>query len=261
MTAGLPFTTIGDFTLFTLVMGRMAGIFAVIPIFGGHLVPMRIKASAVLVMTLLLFPVLQLKPLVLPNDTPSLIILITCETLIGLTLGLLAQSVFAAVDFCGQLVGMQMGLSISMLFDPTMGQQTSTLALLQNLLAMLLFMVLGTHHYFLRAAVESYQVIPLGGWHMSSELLRFVIAITGNIFVLAIKLAAPVMAALLVTSVVLGVMARIFPQMNVFFVSMPLNIGIGFLLLGLSLPVFIKTIEIAFSNLVRQIAALIKLLT
>ena len=259
MIPSLPFATLNEFTVFALVLGRIAGILAAIPLFGGKGVPMRIKAVLIFAMALTLYPILRVN-VSLPGDSISLVLLVVCETLIGASLGLLAQMIFTAVEFCGQLVGMQMGLSIANMFDPTQGQQLSIMSVFQNLLAMLLFMSTSAHHIFIRAIVDSYEVIPVGGWHMSAPLLEFLTGTIGDIFILGIKLAAPVMVALLATTVVLGVMARSFPQMNVFMVSMPLNIGIGFLILGMSLMVFLHTLQNAFGKLDQQIKVLFKLL-
>jgi len=254
------FLSIQDFTLFTLVLGRLAGIFSAIPLFGGERVPMNIRALVTFSLTLVCFPVLKLAPVTLPGDFLSLMLLVVVETLIGVTLGLVAKSVFGAVEFCGQVIGMQMGFSMSTLFDPTMGQ-VPLLAMLQTLIASLLFLTFGAHHLFIKAMVDSYNLIPLGGWHMSGPLLNILITITSGIFVLGIKLAAPVMVSLLATTVVLGVMARSFPQMNIFVVSMPLNIAIGFLALGLSLLVFIHTMEISFAAMALQIKSIFKIIS
>jgi flagellar biosynthetic protein FliR len=181
------------------------------------------------------------------------------EVLVGLSMGLLVQVVFAAVEFCGQLVGTQMGLSVANLFDPTAGQMP-LLAMFQNLLAMLLFVSLGIHHTFIRAIVDSYALLPVGNWHMSKGLMQFFITATSGLFVLAIKLAAPVMVALLMTSVLLGVMARSFPQMNIFMISFPLSIGIGFVVLGLSLLAFASTLQAGFGELTIQLRTLFRLL-
>lgn len=254
------FISLSQFTLFTLVLGRMAGIFAALPLFGGERVPMSIRAAAILAMTLVCFPILSITSPTLPSDFISLFLLIISETLIGITLGITAKALFGAVDFCGQIVGMQMGFSMSSLLDPSMGQ-VPLMSVFQTLLASLLFLTLGVHHVFIRAMVDSYALIPLGGWHMSSDLIAFLIDTTAGIFILGIKLAAPVMVALLATSVVLGIMARSFPQMNIFMISMPLNIGIGFLALGLSLLVFMRTLEMAFGGLSQQIRTVFRLLS
>ncbi len=241
-------------------MGRVAGIFAATPMFGGKAVPMRIKAGIALAMTLLLYPVIRVKLPELPADSVSLFLLVVRETLIGITLGLVSQAIFAAIEFCGQLVGIQIGFSMVSLFDPTMGTQVSIISIFQTLLATLLFMTLEVHHVFIRSIVESYQVVPLGSWHMSGPLMQFMITIVTGIFVLGIKLAAPVMVSLLAASVVLGIMSRIFPQMNVFIISMPLNIGLGLLILGASLSIFLHTVEGSFGQLSHQIKALFRLI-
>lgn len=256
----LPFPDTTEFALFALVMGRVGGIFAAIPLFGGKSVPLRIKAVLVFVMTLVFFPIVRAGLPPVPADTVSLYLLVLKEALVGVTIGLLSQVIFSAVEFFGQIVGMQMGFTVSSLFDPAMGTQVSVMSMLQNMLATLLFMSLGMHHLFIRAIVESYHVLPLGGWHMSTGLYTFVVAATGQVFILAIKLGAPVMASLLAATMALGVMARTFPQMNIFMMSFPLNIGLGFLVLGATLLSFFHTLGGMFATLEGQISTLFKLM-
>jgi flagellar biosynthetic protein FliR len=259
MSGVLPFLTVDDFARFTLVLARIAGLFAAIPLFGGRRVPQTVKAAAILAMTLVLFPIVRDSIRQIPADALSTGFLVIREALVGLTLSLLSQVIFAAVEFCGQMIGMQMGLSMASLFDPDAGQ-TQVIATFQELLAMLLFMTLGVHHVFIRAIVDSYTVIPVGAWHMSGGLIHFFISATSGLFVLAIKLAAPVMVSLLAAGVVLGIMARSFPQMNVFMISFPLNIGLGLLVLGFSLMAFSQTLTEAFGGIATQIITLFKLM-
>ena len=256
----LPFSTLDQFMVFMLVLGRVSGILAATPMFGGKLVANRIKAALAFALALVLFPILVPRLPALPTDIISFGLLMLKEALVGIALGLLSQIIFAAVEFCGYIVSTQMGLSIALQFDPTLGMQVSSLTVFQNLVAMLLFLSLGAHHIYFSAIIESYQLLPIGQWHMSGELLTFFTTTVSNIFVLGIKLAAPVMASLLAVTVMLGIMARVFPQMNVFMVSMPLNIGLGFLFLGASLMAFTSTLEKAFGAIPVQIRALFKLL-
>jgi len=256
----LPFPDVSEFSLFTLVLGRMAGLFSAIPLFGGKIVPARVKVAMVFAMTLVFFPIVRAKLPLLPADSISLGLLMVREAMIGLTLALLSQVIFSAVEFCGQIIGIQMGFSAASQFDPTMGTQVSIMSVFQNLLAVLLFMALGMHHVFIRAIVESYSVVPVGTWHMSGDLLKFIITATTGVFILAIKLAAPVMVSLLAATVALGVMARSFPQMNIFMISFPLNIGLGFMVLGVTLLLFVRTLSHAFDSLGQQIGTLFRLM-
>ena len=256
----LPLNAISDLIPFALVLARVAGLFMAIPMFGARLVPNRVKAVLIFALALLIFPIIRLHAIPAADDSLSLMLLVLRESLIGLTLGAISQFVFAAVEFCGQLVGTQMGISIAAQFDPTTQNNVPTMAIFQGALATLIFLSLGVHHFFIRGIVESYQLIPLGAWHTSGGLLKFLIEASTGIFVIAIKLAAPVSVALLATSVVLGIVARSFPAMNVFMVSMPLNIGIGFLILGISLPVFLRVLQGSFGGFVGQMRTLFRLL-
>lgn len=256
----LPLTTLDDLLPFALVLARVAALFAAIPMFGSRIVPARVKMPLIFAMALVIFPIVR--PVVIPaaGDAISLGLLVIRETLIGLTLSLLSQFIFAAVEFCGQQIGTQMGLSMASLFDPTTQANVPTMAMFQGALATLVFLALNVHHFFIGGIVESYQLIPLGAWHTSGELLKFLVDASSGIFIIAIKLSAPVAVALLATSVALGIVARSFPAMNVFMVSMPLNIGVGFLILGLSLPVFVRVLQGSFGGMVGQMRVLFRLL-
>jgi flagellar biosynthesis protein FliR len=256
----LPIAGLDDLIPFALVLARVAALFAAIPVFGSRVVPNRVKAPLIFALALLLFPIVRPHTLPPTGDVISLSLLVIREVLVGVTLGVLSQLIFAAVEFCGQQIGTQMGLSMAALFDPSTQANVPTMAMFEGVLATLLFLALDVHHFFLRAIVESYQLLPIGSWHTSPGLLKFLIDASSGIFIIAIKLGAPVSVALLATSVALGIAARAFPSMNVFVVSMPLNIGIGLLILGISLPVFLRVLQSAFGGLVGQMRVLFRLL-
>jgi flagellar biosynthesis protein FliR len=256
----LQLARLDDLIPFALVLARIAGIFAAIPIFGSGMVPTRIKTPLIFAMALLIFPIVRPHAIPPTDDALSLMLLTVREALIGITLGILSKCIFAAVEFCGHQVGTQIGLSMASMFDPNTQATVSTMAVFQGALATLVFLSLNAHHAFLQGIVESYQMIPIGAWHMSSGLLKFVVEMSSGIFIVAMKLAAPVAVALLATGVVLGIAARSFPAMNVFMVSMPLNIGVGLVILGLSLPVFVRVLQENFSALAQQMRVLFKLL-
>lgn len=255
-----PLPTPADIFLFALILCRIAGLFAALPVFGGRRLPTRIKIVAVLAITLVCMPILQLAPPPVPKDAFSVGLMVLREVMIGLTLAFITQVIFAAVEFSGQIIGLQMGFSISSIIDPAMGNQTQVMSVMQTLLATLFFLSLNIHHTFIRAIVDSFTIIPLGGWQMSEALIRFLVKVTGDVFILGVRLAAPVMVTLLLASVVLGVMARAFPQMNVFMVSFPLNIGLGFVVLGATLLLFFHVLELSFGTLNGQVQMLFRLI-
>jgi len=256
----LPIASLDDLIPFALVLARVAGLFSAIPVFGGRVVQARVKAPLILAMALLIFPIVRPEAIPPAGDAISLMLIVIREVLVGLTMGMISQVIFAAVEFCGHQVGSQMGLSMSSMFDPNTQAHVPTMAMFQSLLATLLFLSFGVHHFFLTGIVDSYRLLPLGAWHTSPELFSFIISVSSGMFVIAVKLAAPVAVALLATTVALGIAARSFPSMNVFVISMPLNIGVGLVILGISLPVFLRVLKNAFGGLVQQIDTLFRLL-
>lgn len=246
--------------LFALVLCRIGGLFAALPLFGGRRLSNRFKVVTIVAITLVCYPVLNLTPPPVPRDALTLGILVAQELLIGLTLAFITQIIFAAVEFSGQLLGLQMGFSIASVIDPNLGTQVQIMSVMQTLLATLFFLSLNIHHAFIRAIVDSFSIIPIGGWTMSEALIKFMVTTASDVFILGVRLAAPVMVTLLLTSVVLGIMARAFPQMNVFMVSFPLNIGLGFFILGATLLLFFHVLEVAFGTLTGQITLLFRLL-
>ena len=256
----LPFPTPREVIFFMLVLSRVAGIFAALPVFGGRRMPLTVKAITVIMITLVCFPAISVALPQVPPDAFTLALLLFSEVMIGLTLAFITQIIFAAVEFSGQIIGMQMGLTISSILDPSQGTQTQIMSVVQTLFATLLFLSLNIHHLFIRAIMDSFRVIPLGGWHLSGELVNFLVIRTADIFIIGIRLAAPVMVALLLTTVALGIMARAFPQMNIFMISMPLNIGLGLVILGMTLTIFFHVLEVSFGHLSAQIATLYRLM-
>ena len=176
-----PFPSLREVFIFALVLGRVAGIFAAMPSFGGQTVPMNIKVLTALMITLVCFPVLKITPPPMPADVFSLGLLALSEVAVGLTLALVAQMVFSAVEFGGQIIGMQMGLTIASIIDPSRGGQVQLMSVLQSLLATLLFLALDVHHVFIRAIIESFSIIPIGGWHITGELASFLVRRTSDI--------------------------------------------------------------------------------
>jgi flagellar biosynthetic protein FliR len=256
----LPFPSAREVIFFMLVLSRVAGIFAALPVFGGRVLPTRIKATIVLMITLICFPSLSVALPQMPSDSLSLALLAFSEVMVGLTLAFITQIIFAAVEFSGQIIGMQMGLTISSILDPSRGAQVQIMSVVQTLFATLMFLSLNIHHLFIRAIMDSFTVIPLGGWRLSGELINFLVMRTADIFIIGIRLAAPVMVALLLTTVALGIMARAFPQMNIFMISLPLNVGLGLVILGMTLTIFFHVLQVSFGQLSAQIAALFRLM-
>jgi flagellar biosynthetic protein FliR len=220
---------------FFIATARVATIIGSIPVFSGGQVPLRLRTGLAVALSLALFPVVA--PL-LPDLSPhpaALVVLLGQEALLGLMVGFLARLIFTAVEFGGNIIGYQMGFAAANVFDPQNQHQLSLMSQFQNVIAILFFLSFNVHHLFVRALVDSYRVLPPGRVRLGGDAMPFMLRLGGDMFVLAMKFSAPILAVLLLAGLVLGIMARVFPQLNVFMLSFPLNIGVGFLVIGLTL--------------------------
>ena len=228
------------------------------PIFTSKSIPVLFNFGLALAASIILYPLLDLKAFPALTSLGSLAIGAIGEILIGITIGMTVNLIFIGLQIAGQISGYQMGLAIAQVMDPAEGQQVPLLAQLYQLFAFLMFLTLNAHHWFLMALAESFQLVPPFGFKISGSLIEQLLQVAGNMFVIAIKVGAPVIAALLLTSIAFGLIARTVPQMNVLFVAMPLKIIIGLLFIGFSLPYLSSFLKAVFNNLGNTIFLLMK---
>jgi flagellar biosynthetic protein FliR len=242
-----------------LMFARIAGMLFTVPLFNEKAIPTVLKVGVSLLLTMILLP-LQRPGLASPaaaTDLPVLIWGLFRELALGITIGFLAAMVLAGIQMAGQLMGFQMGFSVVNVIDPVSSVQVSIIAQLHYLVALLVFLALGAHHWFLRALNESFRLIPLGGFVPGVELLPLVLRYAGNVFVIAVKLGAPLMVALLLCNLILGVLARTVPQMNIFIVGYPVQIALGLLVLALAMPHTLELFRHLYRDLFRDVLHLL----
>jgi Flagellar biosynthesis pathway, component FliR len=160
------------------------------------------------------------------------------EITIGLAVAYSARLLFTAVQIAGTIVDFQMGFGVVNVFDPQTETQVSVTAQFQNIITILMFLALDAHHIIIGAIVESFFLINPSQINFSTFTPEIILLLFKATFVTAVKIAAPIMAILFFISVGLGLVARTVPQMNVFIVGFPLQIGVGLLMVGLSMSFF-----------------------
>ena len=247
--------------MFFLVFLRIGAILMTIPVFDSRSIPHFFKLALALATSLILFPLLKLHPLPVSSSVFALGVGAAGEILLGLVIGFSVKLIFAGIQLAGQMAGYQMGMAIANVMDPSDSQQIPLLAQFNYLAALLIFLTINAHHWFIRALSQSYQLVPPLKVQFGGSLMEFLMQMAGKMFVIAIQVGAPIMAALLVTSVAFGLVARTVPQMNVFIVAMPLKIGIGLLFLGFSLPYFSAFLKKIFNELGQHIAIMLKVMS
>jgi len=141
--------------------------------------------------------------------------------MVGLLVGFVFQMLFLAADLAGSMAGYQVGLAISSAFDPSTGDDVGAFGRFWLLIATLIFLALNGHHLVIRAFNDSYQVIPPGEMQVVGGTAELIMKQTAYVFVLAFKIAAPVLVTLILADVALGTVAKVMPSMNIFIVGFP----------------------------------------
>ena len=247
--------------LFFLVFLRVGAIMITIPVFESRSIPQLFKLALAFTASLALFPLLGLEAVPISSSIIGLGIGAAGEILLGLVIGFSVKLIFAGIQLAGQMAGYQMGMAIANVMDPAESQQIPLLAQFNNLCALLIFLALNAHHWFIRALTQSYRLVPPFNARFDGALTEHLMQLAGKMFVIAIQVGAPIIATLLVTSVAFGLIARTVPQMNVFIVAMPLKIGVGLVFLGFSLPYFSAFLKKVFDGLGHHILVMLKLMS
>ena len=248
--------------VFLLIFVRVLSMISFLPFIGSQSVPVQLKTGFSFLIAIVLFPVVPVAPTSeLLLNIPSFVFIIVKEMFIGITIGFAASLLFAAVQFAGRLVDTQMGFALVQVVDPFSNTESTVTGQFQILIFSIIFLVVNGHYFLLLAIQKSFELIPLFGAHLpTSDVASYLTSMVANIFVLAIRLAAPVFSVLVLTSLSLGIIARTVPQINVFFVGLPLKIGLGVTTLAIVLPGLAMLFRSMVEMLIRDIWRLLYML-
>ncbi|SKA73038.1 flagellar biosynthetic protein FliR [Desulfobaculum bizertense] len=241
---------------FFLTLFRISLILFVLPFFGGKSIPNMVKFSLCLVLSWALWPHLSFSGILFPKNLWEIAIMIGGELVIGLTMRLVVDFLFAAVQMGGQIIGFQMGFSMINIADPLTGASEIITSHFLYMTTLLTFLALNGHLYLIRGLADSFALIPPGSLFLQPELATGMLKLAGNIFVMAIRIAAPVMAALFMVDLALALVGRAAPQMHVLILGFPIKIAVGFFFMGIlftylsrHVEEFISTMGPAFTTL------------
>ncbi len=218
---------------FMLTLFRISLVVFLLPFFGGQAIPTTVKAAFCIVLSLGLWPHLSFEGTYLPQHPFQIVVWLFGEILLGLVMGLTVRFLIAGIQTGGQIIGFQMGFAMVNVVDPITGVSEAVTAHFLYMTAMLTFLALNGHLYLLDGLAQSFELVPPGTLLISPELVNQIIYLSGQIFVLAVKIAAPIITAVFLVNLGLALISRAAPQMNVLLIGFPMKIAIGFLFLGL----------------------------
>ncbi len=229
LTQFLPTNVFGALLIFT----RIGTAMTLLPGFGEVYVPQRYRLLLAVILSMLLLPILQPLLPVLPSSPSELVLVLGAEAAVGIFIGTLTRMVLAALESAGQIVSIQSGLSAALVFNPLQATQSSLPSTLYSVLGVLLIFLTDTHHLMLRGLLDSYMIFTPGKLPPLGDLSQTVAHAAADSFRLALEMAAPFVVLGTVFFVALGLIGRLVPQIQVLFVSQPLQIIGGLLVFAL----------------------------
>jgi len=247
------------FLLFTLVLARMSGLVMTAPIYGTQEVPAQVRALLAFALAVLITPN-QLGAVVeYPGTLVSYLVLVGSELLVGASLGVGIMVLFSGIQLAGQTIGRTSGLMLADVFDPSVGESVPQFARLLFLLAMAIFVSVGGHRIVMAGLLDTFRTIPPGRAAVPLAIAETLVTLVTQSFVLGIRAAAPVVTALLLSTLVMGLISRTLPQLNILAVGFGMNAMLTFgtlmLSLGAAAWVFQDQIEPALTLLLEALHA------
>ncbi|HJV79596.1 flagellar biosynthetic protein FliR [Noviherbaspirillum sp.] len=235
---------------------RILGLIATAPLFGNMSVPVRIKIGLGILLSLIITPTISSLPDADPISLAGLLIL-TQQLIIGLAMGFAMRVVFATVEMAGEVAGLTMGFGFATFFDPQTRGRSSAISQFLALLMLMLFLATNTHLMLLSALAESFVTLPISTAPIGVRGMKQIADWGQLIFSAGLQLSLPIVAALLVTNIALGILTRAAPQLNLFGIGFPITLGVGFIIIALALPYLATPLERLFGEgleITRQIA-------
>jgi flagellar biosynthetic protein FliR len=243
--------------LFLLVMLRASGLFLIAPLLSNRMFPSQVKIGMVVLMGIILVPTLQQTSIPAVMSLSSLLTVAAKELLVGLSIGFVFSLLITGVQAAGDVVSYQIGFSMAQTIDPTSGTEITILGQFWVLLASVLFLALNGHHLIISAFKDSYDVIPAAQVSFNATAVDLIVTYSAYVFVIGLKIAAPVVVTLLLTDVAMGTLSRLMPTMNVFILGFGVKTGVGLAVTALSLPVFAYVLEKSTTMLNNELARLL----
>lgn len=236
---------------------RITGLMLAEPILSNRGVPIRLRMGIAVVLTLTVAPLLPTPPAV-DFLSPQGVVMAAQQLLIGVMLGFMMRIVLNGVEMAGHIAGLSMGLGFATFFDPQSGAQSPVLAQFLGIITILLFLASNGHLLMISALFESFHVLPISTNPLPAQGFLSMVEATGQMFVIGVTLSLPLVAAILIANVGLGVLARAAPQLNLFAIGFPLMLTAGFVVLLVSLPYIVQPIARLMENAVLQGIELLK---
>ncbi len=221
---------------FVLVLTRVGAFFFAVPVFSWQSIPVQSKVAITVFVAVFFSAVIEFPLDAQEVSGLELGIMMASEAIYGLALGYVTAYIFGAVKISARICERQMGLSMANILDPMSGEGAQPLGMLMEMVFILLFLSANGHHIFLMTISKSYESFPMGSVPTINKLVESIVVSGTTMLLLGLRMASPIFAAFLLLMVVLAILARVAPETNILFLSLPLKVGLGLIMVGIFIP-------------------------
>lgn len=252
--------TIGNLEFFLLILTRMSGFIFSAPFYSLSNVPKRVQIGLSVFISIILFETLDVSKLEYIGVIGYAGLVIK-ELLIGLVMGYIMSVCIYILNFSGQLIDMEIGFSMVNVMNPTANMTTTVTGNLYTYFVMLVLLASDLHRYMLKAMIDAFTFIPIGEAVIDMSMYKIMVTFIKDYFIIGFRIILPIFAAMLIINVVLGVLAKVAPQMNMFVVGMQLKVFVGLILLALAAKYIPVVSELIYSEIKIMMNEVVKLLS
>ncbi len=248
--------SIAQAQIFFLVLTRVMAVIIHIPNLGGNSIPNQVRIALGFVLAVILVP---WSPLSANTEALALLTFaaaILKEIIVGTLIGYAAIATFGAISIAGEIMGLGSGFSSDRIFNPAMEQSVTPIGQLFVVIAMMLFMALNGHHIALMALQKSFTLVSVNGF-LPDFSVETLLVTTANLIVVGIQIAFPIFAALLLADITLGLISRVAPQVQVYFLGLPLKIGLSMIALAISISIMLPLLRDIFNNIGERMLSMV----
>jgi len=236
--------------IFLLIFIRVTGLFVISPIFGRRNIPVYFKVGFSFLLAIIISYTIPVPDMREYSSILSLILLAVKEFVIGLTLGYISYLITTSIYIAGQMIDMHIGFGMVNVFDPVTNIQIPVTANFYFIVATLVMLAIDGHHLLIYTLCDSFTLFPLGSKIVIAQpMVDFVVDIFSSILTVSFKIAAPVTAAILITDVALGIIAKAVPQVHVFIVGLPLKILVGLVVMAVTITAFRSIVHVLMGGM------------
>lgn len=252
---------ISDFITGLMIFLRIGAMLTVAPFYNSKSIPSLVRLTLALILTYTVFFSVETYPFNADDHIALLFVFGFKEVFVGIIMGFTLNIVFQGISFAGLLVGRDMGLAMSSMFDPVSGTDGNIIATILSMASIIVFILIDGPHFIVESLSFSFSVIPIGGFAVTESAYHLLVKYTGSIFVLSVKIASPIMVAYFLIHLASGIIARVSPSFQVFFVLLPLKIGLGLFILTLVTPLYIYLFRDLMYEYERKLLEIVKVLS